>query len=198
LACKIRKAVEGNLMRRVYLNCFEVFRKISDLVVFVSDQVCYLLVVFVTIDAGLAVFYRYVWNQPLRWTEEAGRYGLIWLTMITASVAVRERKHIILEVVVSKLPKKLAIGIEIAMSIVIIIIIGIITKHCWIMAFHTATGMYAASLDIRMVWPYAALPVGFLLIIYHALYVILEDIKRLMTKETVDAFSMGEGVGTWG
>jgi TRAP-type C4-dicarboxylate transport system permease small subunit len=190
--------VEGYMMRKFYLNFFDVFKKISDLVVFVSDQICYLLVVLVTIDAGLAVFYRYVWNQPLRWTEEAGRYGLIWLTMLTASVAVRERKHIILEVVVSRLPKKLAICVEIVLSAVIIIIIGIITKHCWIMAFHTATGMYAASLDIRMVWPYAALPVGFLLIIYHALYVILEDIKRLITKESVEGFSMGEGVGTWG
>jgi TRAP-type C4-dicarboxylate transport system permease small subunit len=185
-------------MRRSYLIFFEAFKKVSDRVVTVCDYVSYILVVFVTIDTGLAVFYRYVMNQPLRWTEEAGRYALIWLTMITASVAIKERKHIILEAVVSRLPKKVAIGIEMAMSVIIIIIIGVITKHCWIMAFQTATGMYAASLDIRMVWPYSALPVGFVLIIYHSIYVILEDIKRLLTKESIEEFSMGEGVGTWG
>jgi TRAP-type transport system small permease protein len=186
------------MMKNFYLRFFEGFKKISDRVIFVSDQISYVLVVFVTIDTGLAVFYRYIMNQPLRWTEEAGRYALIWLTMITASVAIRKRKHIILEALVNRLPKRLAICIEICMSLVIIVIIGIVTRYCWIMAFQTAMGMYAASLDIRMAWPYAALPVGFVLIIYHSIYVILEDIKRLITEKSVETFSMGEGVGTWG
>ncbi len=42
---------------------------------------------------ALQVFFRYVLNQSLFWSEELARYLLVWLTFLGASVAYRRKVH---------------------------------------------------------------------------------------------------------
>lgn len=53
---------------------------------------------------GAQVFFRYVLNDSLFWSEELGRLCLVWLTFFGASVAYRRGQHIGVDVVTSRLP----------------------------------------------------------------------------------------------
>jgi TRAP-type C4-dicarboxylate transport system permease small subunit len=46
------------------------------------------------------VFFRYVLNAALPWAEEADRYLFIWLTFIGASITMRYKAHIAVDVLV--------------------------------------------------------------------------------------------------
>ena len=61
-------------------------------------------VVFITC---LAVWYRYVLDAPLSWTEQISRILFVWLTFVGAAVLYRSRLHIAIDMMVLMLPKPL-------------------------------------------------------------------------------------------
>lgn len=139
------------------------------------------MLIAVTLIAGLAVFTRYVLNNALTWTEEVARYCLIWITMIGTSLAIRYRNHISLDTIVQRLPKRTSTIIEIIFFLIIIILIGVLVRSSFIMVFTQSTLRYSPTLGITMFWVQIILPVGFALTLIHSLFIILEDIKKLLT-----------------
>ena len=49
------------------------------------------------------VFFRYVLNQSLFWSEELARYLLVWLTFLGATVAYRRKAHPGIDVLYSRM-----------------------------------------------------------------------------------------------
>ena len=49
------------------------------------------------------VFFRYVLNQSLFWSEELARYLLVWLTFLGATVAYRRKAHPGIDVLVTRM-----------------------------------------------------------------------------------------------
>ena len=49
------------------------------------------------------VFFRYVLNQSLFWSEELARYLLVWLTFLGATVAYRRKAHPGIDVLYSRI-----------------------------------------------------------------------------------------------
>jgi TRAP-type C4-dicarboxylate transport system permease small subunit len=47
-----------------------------------------------TIVTLLGVFFRYVLNDPLTWTEELGRYLMVWMTLFGATVGIKRGTHL--------------------------------------------------------------------------------------------------------
>ncbi len=45
----------------------------------------------------LGVFYRYILNDPISWTEELGRYLMVWMTLFGATVGVKRGTHLRLD-----------------------------------------------------------------------------------------------------
>lgn len=170
-------------IKEIFLRFFDRYSQFTGLVSRISLIIAYVLLVSVTIVALLAVFYRYVLNDPIQWAEEVARYILIWMTLIAASVAIRERKHVNLTSMLMRLPNKIALIIEIALYLIIIFIIGIIAEQSSIMLITRSIKVLSASLQISMVWAHAALPVGFGLILIQSFYILLEDIKMFIKGE---------------
>lgn len=63
-----------------------------------------LVLVFVT---GAQILLRVVFDLPLSWSEEVARYFFIWWVFFGAAVAFRERRHLGIDALVLKFPKRL-------------------------------------------------------------------------------------------
>jgi len=170
--------------KKVYLMFFNGYSKISNAVTKVSTVLCYTLIIFVTSVIGSAVFYRYVLNNPIQWAEEVARYTLIWLTMLAASIAIKKRSHISLTTIVKYLKSEVSLILEIILYGVIIGIIIIIARYSTIMVVTRSVNVFSPSIGIRMLWAHLSLPVGFSLIILQSVYIVLEDIKKLIFEST--------------
>lgn len=60
---------------------------------------------------------RYVFDYSLSWSQELSRYLLIWLAWISVSFTIREKKHIRVEILKDRLPKKGQVVVEIIVLI---------------------------------------------------------------------------------
>jgi TRAP-type C4-dicarboxylate transport system permease small subunit len=173
-------------IKQRYLKFFNLFERISEKVKKVCTVFCLILLAFVTSEAGIAVFWRYVLNSPIQWAEEVARYTLIWLTMVAASIAIKERGHISLTTVVRRLSRTTAMYTEIFLVLIIICVITVIAKYSWSMVVSTSVNMYSPSIAISMVWAHSALPLGFALMVWQSLFILFENIKILLTKSSFE------------
>ena len=72
----------------------------------VNDAVVVVLFLAMTITVIIQVFFRFVIQSPLRWTEELARYLMIWLVLMASAIAMRNRSHLQVDVLTSALPQK--------------------------------------------------------------------------------------------
>jgi len=60
-----------------------------------------------TVTVAVQVFFRYVLNHSLFWSEELARYLLVWLTFLGASAAYYRKAHPGIDILLGKMPASL-------------------------------------------------------------------------------------------
>jgi TRAP-type C4-dicarboxylate transport system permease small subunit len=91
--------------------------------------VLFLLVMFVSVL--IQIFFRYVLQSPLTWTEEASRYSFIWIVLLGAAFAVRKKEHVVMEVLVKRLPAYLQKYISLVLNSIILISLIYLLPVSW-------------------------------------------------------------------
>ena len=74
--------------------------------------VCLLLIV--------QVFFRYVLNRPLIWSEECARYMFVWTVMLGLGYNVRTKNNISVSLLTSRLPGSMQRGLEYITDLVVL------------------------------------------------------------------------------
>ncbi len=121
------------------------------------------------------VFFRYVVDQSISWSEEAARYMMIWMGCLGAVVALRQGRHIGVRVLVEHLPAKSYD--KYIVPLVQIVMAAFLAILMW-QGVEMAVFNYdqlSPALEIPMLFPYAAVPVGALMMILDILADMLED-----------------------
>lgn len=102
---------------------------------------------------------RYVFNYSISWSEEAATFAQIWLVMLGAGIAMRNRNHVGIDFLISLCPVFMqrlakAASFLLAAWFLVVVITGSMSL--------IAIGMIVKSpaLQIPMAVPYYALPVG--------------------------------------
>ena len=72
----------------------------------IEKVICVTLLALMSIIIVVQVFFRYVLQNSLQWSEEIARYMFIWLIYIGIPYGVKLDKHIAVDAVYSFLPKK--------------------------------------------------------------------------------------------
>jgi TRAP-type transport system small permease protein len=114
------------------------------------DSLMGVLVLGMTVVVSIAVFYRYVLDHPLSWTEEITRMFIVWLSFLGAYAAMRENKHIGFDLLVSKFSPRFKILTELAGQILIGIFLLVVTWQGFIFSYE--------FLEVTM--PYTDIPIG--------------------------------------
>jgi len=132
-----------------------------------------------------AVFFRYVLNHSLSWSDELVRYLFVWFTMLGAAVTLREREHIRVDFFVEKLSARYRRWVEVAMLVCVSIFHAalLVLGACWVWS---TRGSYTSALQ----WPlnllfYAALPSTAAMALWYA-------VRRLWHGDFAEREGLGE------
>ncbi len=132
----------------------------------------------------IQVFFRYVVFLPVPWTAELALYLMVWMGMLGAVAALRQGRHIGVRVLVERLPSG-AYGLVV--PFVQAAEIGFLAVLAWqgweFMTFNLSQN--SPAMEIPMLIPYAAIPVGCLMMALNVVADILQD--RWPTDQGSDA-----------
>jgi TRAP-type C4-dicarboxylate transport system permease small subunit len=139
-------------------------RRASDVLQRGTELLVMVLMAVLVVIVVASVVFRYLLHAPLEWSEEVGRYLMIWMGFLAASLAVRQGLHVGVDFVVQSAPpgaaawmRRLARG---AMAVFLLIVMG----YGFALVF-SLWDQLSPVLTIRMTWPYLAIPVGSLLML---------------------------------
>ena len=115
---------------------------------------------------GWNVGLRYLTGNSLPWADEVARYTMIWMCFLGAGLALREGAHVALTNFQTALPIGAARALRGVVLMLLTIFFGVMIWMGWDY-MSRAQFQLSAALRIRMFWVYAAMPVGFALLIVH-------------------------------
>lgn len=132
----------------------------------ITEAAVFVVGISFTAMLALEVVSRYVFDLSLFFINAIARFLLVWFFLLGAGLALRQGAHVGLELVVSRLPPRLAWGMFIFTQAFILVFF---LQMVW-SGYHAlgpAMGQFESSLGVTLVWVMLAFPVGFALLIYH-------------------------------
>lgn len=135
------------------------------------------------IIASAQVFFRYVINYSISWSQDLLTYMLIWSVFIGISLAVKKRKHIKVELAFVLLPKRIQFYLKVLSNMVFITFCGIFSYYSILKVYKLiyVLPQISESTGLSMWMIQIAVPFGFLLSIYR----LIQD-TRLLFKERAE------------
>lgn len=135
-----------------------------------------------TIIVFLNVVLRYVFSASLHWVDEAARYMFLWLIWIGADFALREGKHLRIDMLVEMFKGKTRVYIEIfVLTLWFCFCVFFGYQGVKLVSIVVQQGQLSTAMQINMGWAYACIPCGG---IFMALRLILE-IKEILRTGTI-------------
>ena len=133
------------------------------------------------------VFFRYVLNNSLSWSEELARYLFIWTIYIGISYGVKMDKHVAVDAVYSYMPK----GVKkyyamIAYTLFLLFAVAIVYYGVTVVGMQISSGQVSPAMGLPMQYVYAAVPVSCCLMVIR----LLENLVK-MVKAPDDFFVAG-------
>lgn len=131
---------------------------------------------------AVQVITRYIFNNPLSWTEEIARFVLVWLTFIGAVIALKQNQHVKFEYLLGKLPPVIKTVVEVLGDIITGIFLLMIIFY-GIKLVVEAHEIPSVTLEfVRWSYVYASVPVGLgmMFFIYVSKYIKLK--KSLISR----------------
>ncbi len=117
------------------------------------------LMVVMTVTVSMQILFRYVFNVPLGWSEEAARFAFVWVSFFGAAALLRVREHINVAVFTERFPSRLRAACLFVANLCGLLCVGFfliggidLTRNEW--------QQLAPAMQIPMGWVYLALPVS--------------------------------------
>jgi TRAP-type C4-dicarboxylate transport system permease small subunit len=150
------------------------YLRFCDAVASVSRLAVMILMAAMTVDCLLGVFFRYVVQDALTWTEETARYLMIWMGFLATGLALREGGHIAVELVLERMPADAQRAMLVVVRLLSLAFLAVVIGAGWALLVRVS-GQRTPVLGISMMWPYLAIPVGCLLTALEMVALILRE-----------------------
>ena len=121
-------------------------------------------------------FLRYFLDSPLIWSEEISRYTMVWGTMIGVALAYRASQHVAITLMGDALPKRARLVLRLFLHLLALATAAVLLRTGYPLV--AALGLLEApSSGLRMVWAYAAIPTGGVLLAIEAVRLLGADLR---------------------
>lgn len=136
--------------------------------------------VMLVITMAIEVLRRELFAYSSIWGEEIVRYSFIYLAWIGAAVAVKDRAHIRIDVLMHYVPPR-AKALLYVFGDLVMMTVAVIALYWSYEAVHVSAkfGSVSHGLRVSMVWFLMAVPAGFALMILRLTQSLLRDLKDL-------------------
>ncbi|MEK5272202.1 TRAP transporter small permease [Aeribacillus sp. FSL K6-8394] len=124
----------------------------------------------------LQVIFRYIFNNPIVWSEEVIRYSMIWIVLLGTAIALRKGMLISVEIVIQSVPKTVK-------KIMGILVIGVNVVYLSLLSYYgikiiiTLGAQTSGSLEIPISMTYSAIAAGSILALLNCIVVFMELVQ---------------------
>jgi len=146
----------------------------------IDRSVCWLIVVlfvFMVFATLFQVISRYIFKSPLFWTEETGRYLLVWISFLGATTALKRNMHVAVNFVLNFFSEKIRSKLELLGKIFILFFLAFTIKGGLILS-KINIHQLSPALRIPMFWPYVVIPLSAIIMFIHILTSIVFSEER--------------------
>ena len=127
----------------------------------------YLSAIFLTIFSILTIIQvvmRYIFDNPLAWSEELSRYAFIWFVYMSASYAVKYKRHVRFGFFVNMLPKTAKLIVQLIALLCWLGFLIFLDIYSYQVMSHLYSSMQTSPANkIPMFLVYLSVPIGSLL-----------------------------------
>jgi TRAP-type C4-dicarboxylate transport system permease small subunit len=128
-----------------------------------------------TVAVAVQVFFRYVLNQSLFWSEELARYLLVWLSFLGASVAYRRKAHPGIDILYAKLPASIrrisAIAVHLASLSLFAVMVFYGYRFAYFVRLQISPALYLPKWIV-----FSIIPISGSILMLHGITFLLNDI----------------------
>jgi len=124
------------------------------------------------------VFFRYVLNDALPWAEEADRYLFIWLSFVGASITMRYKAHIAVDLLLRYASPRWRHVLTLIAQAAVLVFLGVVF---WASGpvLEITSETRATATDIPISWVYIAAPTGCVLIAIETLRLMTRTVQEM-------------------
>jgi TRAP-type C4-dicarboxylate transport system permease small subunit len=128
----------------------------------------YIAVSIMIVNVTVGVFYRYILNDSISWTEELARYLMVWFALLGMGLALKDNSHVGVSFFLERMPRKVTPIVKIIGECLVLLFLLVLFRyslnHLQVVKMQTSP-----SIGIPMVFPYAAITIGSFLMILECL-----------------------------
>ena len=136
-----------------------------------------LLLGVLTASVFLQVLVRFVFKYPLPWTEEVSRLSFVYSIFVGATIAVREKTHINVDVVLVALPARMARAMQLLGTALVAVFLCFVIWQG--VVFIRATGIQMTPvLQIPFRHLYLVIPVSGALMLLYLILGAVDEFRR--------------------
>ena len=130
----------------------------------------------IIVCVSLQVFFRYVLNDPLTWSEELARFSFMWMVFLGLGLAERDDQHIAVDFFVSKMPSGAQKAVRLAVEVFCIVVLAVACYHSF-GVIQVQAAMRSVALNISMAYFAVVVPIGFAILCLYKFFSIARIVK---------------------
>ena len=144
------------------------------------------LYTMIVLTVAVEVFRRFVLSYSSIWGEEIARFMFIYIAWIGASLCIRDRQHIRIDIFSHLLPERVR-GLFYIFGDLLAVILSIIAIYLSMEQIirNIEFGVVTHGLRISRVWFLAAVPLGFLMVLLRLIQSIKRDLADVIAGRPV-------------
>ena len=127
----------------------------------------------------IAVMMRYVFNAPIPWSEDMTGFFLVWMVLLGAAPAMRDRLPVSIDLLIEKIPGRAQVIGLILGLLIICFVIWIMVTYGFPFAMKAMNRVMSSLEWLKFGYAYLALPIGYGLMLPVCLELIIKDVLRL-------------------
>lgn len=132
-----------------------------------AENISAVLLALIIVVNFAAVLARYALSNPIGWSEEAMRYGIVWAVYIVAGTTFRRGEQMaidLIDIIPWRFLRRLAAVVSLVATLILAAVVVVLG-----LPFLLDTGQVSPSMRLPMWVPYASVVVGYLLIAVQAI-----------------------------